>query len=1065
MLFSRIGRYIHHRYRAVVIAISLSFLLANGVYLLFFFNHPSCSQAEDVSDRIGNNYAQAASLCHQWLDAEDDSLFLEKIWELGITDYWTQQQLSLFLFDNDSMVYWGYNPYLGNIEAHLLEPSNHTLDTLSDRQVLIFRFVEDRKSATLVIQLQDLERSEFNSAIFKSNKIELLSACKFAAPSPDLVEVDQSRFYIKPLLIRTVPNVLLVLWWLGVLLLLMALKSWVRNITTRSNVFKIATLFFWVLLFLRVVIFIVPSAYQHVYMFEHTLGPGIPLFNSLGDMMITFAMAFIYILYLYRVRSKFLWHYRKLSKPMQLLTFTLLLIFLNMVVVFYHFAVMSIIYDSQIEVELYDVFNVNASSLIFYLIGSIVVAIRVIGNKLVDVNFVNYPFAFRMTASVLILALMTIPLEGQIRNTGYLLLLFHTLFILSSHISRKKLNEYGVFLTSIFVFALYTTFFTSVETYTANESMAKEYMHTLEADTTCVEVAHNPKFTYAIIDSGVIHTQSSNSIDLQSIFPIIDMNVDTIVTSERYIHLIDHPSSSRIIVVSYVKTSIIDYIALFSYIYILMFCVCLLILSLVGYDSGMGLGWSRMAIKIRLALAGIVLLALILLAVVIVSQSMDNLRKQNIITAGNSIKNMTSSFDKFISNHPKSLDPLSQWPLDLGSSMSRYINTYDTLGNLVYHSSRNMPTSKMDNVAYHNLRWLKAPYFILTSETQAGNQYLSSFNPIIHKGKLYGYMNIIDGDQLQNDARKATITSTLNVFIIVLLLILAFSLLIYQQITKPLSRLNLGLQNIAHMKKIAIREDVSPYDEVEVLIVQYNKMIDSIEQSYRKIATNEREGAWREMARQVAHEIKNPLTPMKLKIQMLQRAIALNEPNIEHRTLVTLQTLLTQIDLLSRIATEFSDFAKFNEGTPVRCDLRVIMLGVYELFQHNKNIELTLDSSMDAPLYIMADEQLISQVFVNLCKNAIQATDSRKIGIINISIHSLENNMVRIDIQDNGEGIPETIQGHIFEPNFTTKSSGSGLGLAISAQIIRNLNGHITFVSDTECGTTFSVTLPLSSMF
>lgn len=1062
-----IQRFLRKYYQVGAIGLGTILLVISIMYQIFYLNKPSDARATQAEMVLRNNHGQMASLCWQWLDTDDDTLFLDRLWSLGVDDYWNEQKLSLFLFSGDTMVYWGYNPYNGTIDDLLLSEQSGTIDTLSGYQVLTFRFKSHNKSATVVMQLKDMVNNKLNENVFLNSNIRISpSVAPITATTGSQLQevvVDQTRFYIEPRIEYQAPKIMSFISWLGVLLLVLALKNYFYFRTTRHNVFWVMAAFLVTIVGLRVLFAVSPIPYQQGRLFSHLLDNGQPLMGSLGDLLLSFTMALIYLLYIFKAKSKILWRYRRCRRWSKFLMLILFLMFINAVVLFFHYTLVTIIYDTGIGTELYDLFSVSFSSLLFYLVGGVVITFRILANKLTATFFADFSFTMRLMISIVILAMMIVPADAMIRNTGYLLLIFHTLFVLSAQVSRSKNGDYGMFLTSVLVFALYTTFFTSVESNSAYKTMAQDYMHTVCAAMPEENVVHISKFTYAIIHDGAVTTTAGSNVNLQPIFPVLTAGIDTMIQAEDFQHLVHHLHSGYVVVVSYPETSAVDYMALFSYIYILMFVICSVILTLIGYRLGLGNGWSRMAMKIRLALVGIVLLALISLAVVIVNRSMANLNDQKRLSVNNNIQNMQGSFLKFMDENPTSPNPLLQWPKRLGNNLGRFVCTYDTTGNMVAHTSREVPVSRISNTAYRNLKWFNAPYFIYPVQAN-GMQYLSVYSPLYYNGILYGYLNIINMDPLQEEAKRSTITSTLNIFVIILLLILTFSFLIYQQITKPLSRLKLGLQNINQLTKIPVRSGgMSPYDEVETLIIQYNKMIDYIEDSYKQLAATEREDAWREMAKQVAHEIKNPLTPMRLKIQMLERAIAIQDPQVEEKTLATLKTLLTQIDLLSHIATEFSDFAKLNEGTPTLCDLRVILLEVYQLFESNKDIDLTLNISIDTPIYIMADQKLLSRVFINLCQNAIQATASQQHAMISIGIHLPDSRHVRVDIQDNGEGIPECIQEHIFEPNFTTKSSGSGLGLAISAQVIRNMNGHITFVSDTDHGTTFSVTMPLKS--
>ncbi len=234
-------------------------------------------------------------------------------------------------------------------------------------------------------------------------------------------------------------------------------------------------------------------------------------------------------------------------------------------------------------------------------------------------------------------------------------------------------------------------------------------------------------------------------------------------------------------------------------------------------------------------------------------------------------------------------------------------------------------------------------------------------------------------------------------------------------------------------------------------------MINELEQSARKLAKGERESAWREMAKQIAHEIKNPLTPMKLSIQYLQRAIDNGDPNIEELTKKVAKVLDEQIENLSSIATSFASFAKMPKAQNEILLINDLLKSVTDLF--GKEEDVTVLFSTEAPnAMVYADKNQLVSVFNNLVKNALQSVPEGRKAYIEVEVLS-DDGWLNIAVKDNGSGIPDELQDKVFVPNFTTKSSGTGLGLAITKQIIDGAGGSIWFEANEHEGTTFYVRL------
>jgi nitrogen fixation/metabolism regulation signal transduction histidine kinase len=251
-------------------------------------------------------------------------------------------------------------------------------------------------------------------------------------------------------------------------------------------------------------------------------------------------------------------------------------------------------------------------------------------------------------------------------------------------------------------------------------------------------------------------------------------------------------------------------------------------------------------------------------------------------------------------------------------------------------------------------------------------------------------------------------------------------------------------------------------DEIGALVIEYNKMVKKLENSAQALAKVEREGAWREMARQVAHEIKNPLTPMKLSLQYLQRAIDDKKPDVKDLARRVSSTLVEQIDQLAKIASDFSQFANIGNVQSELFDLNNIMASLIDLHSTNERVEIKWKKP-SRPVNINADRLQINRLFTNLIQNAIEASADKEMSLIEIK-EEIKDDHVLVSVKDDGMGIPEEKQDKIFTPNFTTKSSGTGLGLAICKGIVEKAHGKIWFTTEEGKGTTFYVELPLAEV-
>jgi two-component system nitrogen regulation sensor histidine kinase NtrY len=393
------------------------------------------------------------------------------------------------------------------------------------------------------------------------------------------------------------------------------------------------------------------------------------------------------------------------------------------------------------------------------------------------------------------------------------------------------------------------------------------------------------------------------------------------------------------------------------------------------------------------------------------------------------------------------------------------INLYDTHGFMLASSrpkvfNYGLLSEQINPEAYKALKLERKSEYI--HDEQIGElNYASAYLPFYsHDGNLLGYINLQhfgQQDEIENQIQQFLV-AIINVFMFLLAISIVLAIFISNWVTAPLRLLQENFANIRfgkHNQQISYDKD----DEIGALVKNYNQKLDELEFTAQQLAQSERESAWREMAKQVAHEIKNPLTPMKLSIQQLLRVYDPNDPNSEQKVQKVANSIIEQIDALTKIANEFSNFAKMPRPDEVAMDILPVLENVIEVFKEDVNCSFELNKKLDKA-NVFADKDQMVRTFNNLIKNALQAIPEERQGRIVITVDQLENN-VRIRISDNGTGISDDKRMTIFVPYFTTKSNGTGLGLAMVKQIIDNHNGLIYFEANEPEGTTFSVELPI----
>ncbi len=393
------------------------------------------------------------------------------------------------------------------------------------------------------------------------------------------------------------------------------------------------------------------------------------------------------------------------------------------------------------------------------------------------------------------------------------------------------------------------------------------------------------------------------------------------------------------------------------------------------------------------------------------------------------------------------------------------VNVYDLNGNLLVSSQKDVYTkgvlsNKIDPQAFYHLSRLRQKQHV-QKERVADLSFMSIYAPVRDDdGRVYAYLGIpyfTSQLELTQEISNFLVTIiNLNAFIFLIAGLIA--LFITNRITSSFSLISDKMREV-NLSKVNEMIVWNREDEIGELVKEYNKMVGKLEESAILMAKTEREGAWREMARQVAHEIKNPLTPMKLSLQYLQKAIDSNQANVRELTGNVANTLVEQIDHLAKIAADFSQFANIGNTKVEIFDLHEVIASLKSLYSSNTSVEFSW-RPLNRSAVIAADRTQMNRLFTNLLVNAMDACKENGKCRIEVA-ERISGDSILVSVTDNGEGIPVEMQPNIFVPNFTTKTSGTGLGLAMCKGIVEQARGDIWFETEAGKGTSFFVRLPL----
>lgn len=539
----------------------------------------------------------------------------------------------------------------------------------------------------------------------------------------------------------------------------------------------------------------------------------------------------------------------------------------------------------------------------------------------------------------------------------------------------------------------------------------------------------------------------------------------------------------KIVVIAQKNSSFMEAITLFAYLFS-TFLFLLAFYRLVSLLIKSRLQWSaikqswQLSIRAQIhsTIISVSLLSFVVIGIATILFFVNRYHRNNQDRLSRAIQIMGNEVKKKIIDHsifndgvmlyePGFNDEMKDLMAEISEIHGTDVNLYDTLGDLKVSSHadiyyRGVLSEKMNPLAFFRLNNLHHVQTV-TDEQVGKINYLSIYSPVRDEtGKAVAYLNIpsysTQGELKQEISNFLVTIITLNAFIF--LISGAIAVFITNRITSSFTIITQKMRDI-NLRQVNQEIEWKRNDEIGVLVKEYNKMVQKLEESADALAKSEREGAWRQMARQVAHEIKNPLTPMKLSIQYLQKANDNNSPDVKTMTGNVARTLVEQIDHLSKIASDFSQFANIGNPRNEVFDLHELLYSLTSLYTATENLDFAWEA-VPGKVLVFADKTQLNRLFTNLMQNALEAASSRDIRIVRMH-EELEADHIVVSVTDNGEGIPEQTRSKIFTPNFTTKSSGTGLGLAMSKGIVEQARGEIWFTTVEGEGSVFYVRLPV----
>jgi signal transduction histidine kinase len=528
------------------------------------------------------------------------------------------------------------------------------------------------------------------------------------------------------------------------------------------------------------------------------------------------------------------------------------------------------------------------------------------------------------------------------------------------------------------------------------------------------------------------------------------------------------------IVLSQEKVSGVDYMSRITYLLILFGLLFLLLsFGLNSFPYAQRLIITDFSTKIRLLVSASLLTALILFLAGTTYYIKQQYEEKNARAMEEKLRSVSLELYQKVSNKELLAETDKAFMTNLLIKFSNVfytdINLYDQNGKL-YASSRpelyqqDLKSGRMNPIAYTQLAKSNKSKWV-QGESIGELSFLSAYIPFKNQNnELLAYLNLpyFARQEALEEEIAAFLVPTINIYVIIFTFSLLISFVLISQISKPLLMIR---RHISGLKLGGETEliDWQSEDEIGELVQEYNRIAIELGQSAEELAKRERESAWKEMAKQIAHEIKNPLTPMKLSVQHLQRSAESKDEDLQAKIKKTSDTLISQIESLTVIAEAFSSFAKFPDKDLKPLLLYPIANEVAHLYVDQAEVHFEVDQ-MVKEIEVLADRDLVLRVLNNLIKNSVQAYEDEGKAEIWIRIFKEEDSkgMLIVEVEDRGKGISQEQAAHIFEPSFTTKSSGTGMGLAIVKRSMEQMGGRVEMRSKVGEGSSFTLYFPIS---
>lgn len=1015
----------------------------------------------NLQTRIENISNKAVAIKSKWL-LKETSGSIDLISKSTLEKF-RQTQTSFYLLENDSIINWWGDDFSENITS-LLTDRSRIVTKFCDQQIVVRRLHHFNRTAALVIVLKD-ENGVANRALFEDDNVKFANSSQtylLKNKNWHTVDLKDTSFLVMSTIQATPPLIAYILGWLGIAMVLVLTTLWFKRKATTHNAIRINVLALLTYCTLRVLLLMAPFGVCnciyldnfHVDLYSQFM---FSPYSLLVNVIFILLQSYIYFTTLSKIRQE----YTRLNRFKQLAFYYASILYRATMLVYIHWAIVENIYNPLIDTDIFNILSMNSSGIVFYITCGIYFLARMLQNDILNGKTYKGLFIQDIIWSLPVLLLLLFLVRDQLHGTWYIAVIYSIGFRLIG-LLHERVRPFTNYCLAVGLTALYIACLVGLETTAARKEMSARYQEEILSSSRTEKAKTDtryPGYSYLFINEFTFDMGSNNSqVELQEVMPFI--NSDTTIYYEQYKYKI-MPLEGTSLIISSKYLSALDLFSLFCYVYVLIFFIGIVV-SWAMYIRIEHNGERKVGliVKIQGMVVGIVFAIVATASLVSIDYTITSTNASNRKIINNLLQTVQNSITNYEVSNTNPIEWLQNWYSISGRGLTQNMAVYGTNGRIIIGHPNSFHAYLLESEAIMAIDKNKNAYFG-KSEVKNGSNFYTLFFPVHHHEVLFGFVGISVLDP-RNQPNTIPITEELlNLFIIVLFVVVWLSLLLNNIVIRPLMIVQDALATVSLMRKVPLRKNNAYNYEVNSIIKLYNDMIDTIKRNNIELARIERQSAWQDMARQIAHDIKNPLTPIMLKIQILQRKMDLNSPDIQESTRETMEMILTQMNRINEVVEQFREFAQAGRFNTVVVDLSEIVLNEVAVYDKFDNINVTFDNVVGRKVFVYGNKNQLGRVVGNLCKNAVEALSGIEDGGVRLSLKQTEDNAI-IEVADNGPGISDEVAKRLFDPSFTTKTRGSGLGLPICKRIIEEYNGEIKYQNNPNGGVTFVIIFPLA---